>query len=88
MTNGTGRYVRVLTHGKPLEDIEDIEDDIVRAVGEGARVLLSTTDGLSGLETVSDSRNASIAEWAEKLSKEHSLDWRRVGRDVLFTALE
>ena len=48
-------------------------------------MLVSTAEGLSGLGNGSDSRNAAIAEWAEGLSQVHGLEWRRVGRDVLFT---
>ena len=76
------RYVRVITHGRALPDVEA---DVIRAAGEGARVLLSTTEGLGDLDTGSDSRSAAIAEWAEGLSRGHGLEWRRVGRDVLFT---
>ena len=78
----TGRYVRVLTQGKALLDIEG---GILRAASDGARVLMSTA-GLSGLDAGSDSRNAAIAEWAEELARKHGLDWQRVGRDVLFVA--
>lgn len=75
------RFVRILTQDKTLPEIEG---EIVRAVGEGVRVLMSTREGLSRLETGSDSRNAAIAVWAEGLSQKHGLDWQRVGRDVLF----
>lgn len=80
-----GRYMRVLTHGKMLSVIED---EILRCVKEGARVLMSTADdGPSGIVSGEDSRNAAIAEWAERLAWENRLDWRRVGRDVLFAAV-
>lgn len=83
--NKVGRYARILTHGKALPAIED---EILRSVKEGARVLVSTEDGRpSSIDTGEDSRSAAIAEWAEGLSQKHGLDWRRVGHDVLFAAV-
>lgn len=83
--DGNERYVRVVTHGRALPDIEA---DVVRAARERTRVLMSTTEGLGDLDTGSDSRNASIAAWVDGLSREHGLEWRRVGRDVLFRATQ
>ena len=81
--------MRILTHGKMLSVIED---EILRCVKEGARVLMSTGEDspsgiISGIVTGEDSRNAAIAEWAERLARENRLDWRRVGRDVVFAAV-
>jgi hypothetical protein len=82
--SGSVRYVRVLTHGRPLPDIEG---DIIQAIRDGARVLMGTAESLVVIEAGSDSRNAAIAAWADGLSQEHGLEWRRVGRDVLFTTI-
>ncbi len=80
-----GRYVRVVTYGR---EIPDIEADLIRAVGGGARVLVSAGGGMNGIDAREDSRNATVAAWAEGVCREHGLDWRRVGRDVLFGAVQ
>jgi hypothetical protein len=82
--NGPGQYVRVITKGRSLPDIEA---EVARAAAAGVRILVSTAEGLNGLDAGSDSRSAAIAAWADGLSQEHGLEWRRVGRDVLFTLL-
>lgn len=72
------RLVRVLTYGK---EREAVEQEILRVVLSGVRVLVHT-----GADTgTSEGEQSAVGEWAEALSREHGLQWRRVGRDVLFT---
>lgn len=83
MDDVTGRYVRVLTYGKALDEIEA---EILQAIEDGGRVLMNTAEGLSDSGMTSRNRDAAIAEWAQGLASQHGLEWQRVGHDVLFTS--
>lgn len=82
--NRGNRYIRVFTHGKLLTDIEG---DILRAISGGARVLIRTANGPNAIDSGLATGSVAITEWADALSREHGLDWNRVGSDVLFTAV-
>ena len=71
------RLIRVLTYGKAREAVEQ---EIVDAAAAGARVLVRTGD----TESAPEGEQSAVGEWANALCLEHGLEWRRVGRDVLF----
>ena len=76
------QFVRVLTHGKGLEAINE---NIVSAAHAGSRVLVKTGTAAGEDGPRSDGGGGAVADWAAALSQEHGLVWHRVGQDILFT---
>lgn len=77
-----GRIVRVLTQGKTLEAIDR---EVGEAIGSGSRVLVQAARVAGSLPAKSDGDQGAVAAWAEAISQQHGLVWRRVGQDVFFT---
>ena len=75
------RMVRVLTYGKGLEAIEQ---EAVSSVNNGNQVLVNAACASDTLTEQPDGPKAAVATWAEALSHQHGLIWKRVGLDVLF----
>lgn len=72
--------VRVLTYHK---EMEAIEPEIVNAINNGNQVLVNAA--CFPAPATPNGNTAEIAAWAEALSQQHGLGWRRVGLDVLFS---
>lgn len=79
------RIVRVVTQGKGLEVISR---DVAVAISGGCRVLVSAARVCDRIPVKPDGDQGAVAEWAEALSQEQGLNWRRVGADVLFARPE
>ena len=75
------RIVRVLTYGKNLEAIEQ---ETVTSIQNGNQVLVNAACASDNLYPKPDGDKIAVAQWAEALSHQHGLGWRRVGMDVLF----
>ena len=75
------RIVRIVTQGKELDAINQ---DVALAIGGGSRVLVKAAPVSAGIAEKPDGDKGAVADWAEALSRQHGLTWRRVGADVLF----
>lgn len=75
------RIVRVLTYGKNLETIEQ---ETVASIQNGNQVLVNAACASDNLHPKPDGDKVAVAQWAEALSHQNGLGWRRVGMDVLF----